>query len=137
MARLQSALLHRSTEDAGISGTHQKSDPQASMQEMNEFSIASYFSFLRRRSSPSSRFYCANRLWKQLPGGEIASFNDYPWQEDDEIFFDGPCPYYTHFFARYTLANGPRVLGRVPFINYCDGIHMHRLVRLVALPLRS
>ena len=29
----------------------------ASMQEMNEFSITSYFTFLRRRSTPRSRFY--------------------------------------------------------------------------------
>lgn len=108
----------------------------ASMQEMNEFSIASYFTFLRRRSTARSRFYCVNRLKNELPGGEIASFADYPWRGDDEVFLDGPCPYYTHFLTgySYTLPNGPRVLGRrVPFINYFDGIHMHRLARLAPL----
>lgn len=106
----------------------------ASMQEMNEFSIASYFTFLRRRSTTRSRFYCVNRHHKELPGGAVASFTGYPWREDDEVFIDGPCPYYAHFLAGYTLPNGPRVLGmRVPFINYFDGIHMHRLARLVPL----
>lgn len=40
----------------------------ASMQEMTDYSIASYFKFLRRRSTASSRFYCVNRLRKELPG---------------------------------------------------------------------
>ena len=102
----------------------------ASMQEMNDLSIASYFQFLRRHSTPSSRFYCINRLQKELPGGEVTSFKDYPWQEDDAVFIDGPCPYFTHVVGR-TGPRGPRVLGvRVPFINHFDGTHMHRLVRL-------
>ena len=103
----------------------------ASMQEMNDFSISAYFTFLRRRSTPQSRFYCVNRLSKELPQGEIATFNDYPWSKDDEVFFDGSCPYYTHFIGPSTLSRGPRLLGvRVPFINYFDGIMMHRLVHL-------
>ena len=103
----------------------------ASMQEMNDFSIAAYFTFLRRRSTPRSRFYCVNRLRKELPQGEIASFNDYPWSKDDDVFFDGSCPYYTHFIGATTLSRGPRVLGiRLPLINYFDGIMMHRLVHL-------
>lgn len=107
----------------------------ASMQEMTDFSINSYFTFLRRRSTQHSRFYCVNRLRKELLGGEVTSFHNYPWQENDEIFIDGPCPYYTHFFAPYTLPNGPRVLGlRVPFVNYFDGILMHRLARLAPIP---
>lgn len=106
----------------------------ASMQEMNEFSIMSYFSFLRRRSTPRSRFYCVNRLRKELPGGEVSAFNNYPWHSDDEIFIDGICPYYARFFGGHTLPNGPRLLGvRVPCINYFDGVHMHRLVRLAPL----
>lgn len=106
----------------------------ASMQEMNEFSIASYFMFLRRSTTPRSRFYCVNRMRKDLPGGEVTSFNDYPWQEDDEVFIDGACPYYTHFFGRPMLPKGPQMLGvRVPFVNYFDGLTMHRLVRLAPL----
>ena len=103
----------------------------ASMQEMTPASIEAYFAVLRRRSGVQSRFYCVNRLSKTLPGGEVADFHAYPWRPEDEIFLDGPCPYYTHFFAPYTLRNGPRVLGiRVPCVNDFDGMIMHRLVRL-------
>lgn len=102
-----------------------------SMQEMTSYSIQAYFAFLRRRSGSQSRFYCANQLRKEMPGGEVSSFYDYPWRPDDEIFIDGPCPYYTHFIAPYTWHNGPRVFGmRVPWINYFDGVIMHRLVHL-------
>lgn len=106
-----------------------------SMQEMTAYSIQAYFTFLRRRSTPSSRFYCVNRLRREMPGGEVSSFYDYPWHKHDQIFIDGPCPYYTHFIAPYTLPNGPRVCGaRVPCINYFDGVIFHRLVRLAPLP---
>ena len=105
----------------------------ASMQEMTTSSIARYFAFLRRRSTKHSRFYCVNRLRKELPGGEVISFSDYPWQESDEVFLDGVCPYYTHFFAPYTLPRGPRLCGvRIPFINYFDGVLLHRLTRLAS-----
>jgi len=107
----------------------------ASMQEMNAVTIQTYFAFLRQRSGPQSRFYCLNRQRKVLPGGEVSSFSDYPWHEEDEIFLDGRCPYYTHFFSQYQAANGPRRLGlRVPFVNYFDGAHLHRLVRLAPRP---
>lgn len=103
----------------------------ASMQEMNQQSIATYFKFLRERSSSNSHFYCVNRLRKELPGGEVASFADYPWNAKDQIFIDGTCSYYTHFYSPRTFKNGPRFLGiRIPFINYFDGPMMHRLVRL-------
>lgn len=103
----------------------------ASMQEMNRFSIEGYFSFLRKRSGPESRFYCLNRRRKVLPAGEVADFYDYPWSPKDEIFVDGPCPFYRYFMARSTSSNGPRIMGlRIPFVNYFDGEHMHRLVHL-------
>jgi len=95
----------------------------ASMQEMNPFTIAAYFAFLRRRSTSRSRFYCVNRLSKTLPGGEGVRFHAYPWCEDDEVFIDGPCPYYTHFLSFQT-----------PWVNAFDGMHMHRLVRLAPEP---
>jgi len=105
----------------------------ASMQEMNDHSISSYFKFLRAHSTPSSRFYCVNRQHKELPGGEIRRFIDYPWQNDDEVFIDGICPYYTHI-AGHTESNGPRIFGvRVPFINHFDGPIMHRLVHLAPI----
>jgi len=106
-----------------------------SMQEMTTEMIAAYFSFLRRRSIPQSRFYCVNRAHKELSGGEVIRFEDYPWQSDDEVFLDGVCPYYTHFFAPYTCPRGPRCFGlRVPYLNYFDGCHRHRLVRLAPHP---
>lgn len=103
----------------------------ASMGEMRDESIRHYFAFLRRRSTLVSRFYCVNRDQKVLPGGELTQFDRYPWQPEDEIFLDGPCPYYTHFFTPKTLAHGPRLLGmRIPYVNYFDGMLKHRLVRL-------
>lgn len=103
----------------------------ASMQEMPAASLDAYFRFLRRRSGPSSRFYCVNRQRKELPGGEVTEFRDYPWRSDDEVFMDGPCPYYTHFVSPATLPHGPRILGlRVPGMNYFDGVTWHRLARL-------
>lgn len=106
----------------------------ASMMEMKDSSIAAYFTFLRHRSTPQSRFYCVNRLRKELPGGEVTSFKDYPWRGDDEVFVDGPCPYYTHFLGPHTLSKGPKVLGvRVPFINHFDGMIMHRLAHLAPI----
>lgn len=103
----------------------------ASLQEMTSFSIQSYFRFLRRRSTPVSHFYCVNRLQKELPDGQINNFHGYPWRDDDVIFLDGPCPYYTHFLAPGIPPDGPRVLGwRVPFIGWFAGRIMHRLVHL-------
>lgn len=107
----------------------------ASMQEIKPTSIQAYFAFLRRRSGKGSLFYCVNRLHKEMPGGEVTDFYGYPWQQDDEVFIDEPWPYYRHFFSPSILRNGPRFLGvRVPFVNYFDGGHMHRLVRLTLLP---
>lgn len=106
----------------------------ASMGEMSKSSISSYFRFLRSRSSSGSRFYCVNRLQKELPDGEITRFYDYPWGKDDDIFIDGPCPYFTHYLESTTAPNGPRLLGvRVPFINYFDGALAHRLAHLAPL----
>lgn len=101
------------------------------MQEMTRFSIETYFRFLRRRSQPQSRFYCVNRARKTLVGGEVNEFAAYPWRPEDEVFLDGPCPYYTHYLAPYTTACGPRILGlHLPCVNTFDGLHWHRLVRL-------
>ena len=106
-----------------------------SMQEMNAFSIASYFSFLRRRSTPTSRFYCANVYnQKRLYGGDSVHFANYPWRPDDEMFVDEICPYFHHWFAPYTRPGGPKVLGvRLPFVNAFGSV-AHRLVRLASQP---
>ena len=103
----------------------------ASMQEMTRQSIAGYFRFLRRRATNRSRFYCVNRLHKELPDGETTDFYQYPGSGQDEVFVDGPCPYYSHYLSSYAAPNGPRIWGlRVPFVNYFDGVHHHRLARL-------
>ena len=102
-----------------------------SMQEMKNSSIQAYFDFLRRRSGPSSRFYCVNRVRNVLPGGEVSSFMDYPWSDKDKLFLDGPCPYFTHFLDLSTYPEGPRFLGlRIPTANYFSGPSWHRLVHL-------
>lgn len=103
----------------------------ASMQEMTPDSIARYFTFLRRRSRPQSHFYCVNRVQKELPGGKVIRFEDYPWQPADAVWLDEACPYYTHFLAPYTTPNGPRLWDRrLPWINAFDGMFWHRLVHL-------
>jgi hypothetical protein len=107
----------------------------ASMQEMNDRSIRSYFQFLRKRSGPASHFYCVNRREKELPGGEISRLEDYPWTSNDRIFFSEPCPYYTHYFSRRLRPLGPRWLGvRIPFVNTFDGPMWHRLVQWGPIP---
>lgn len=88
-----------------------------SMQEMLPSSIAAYFSFLRKRRT--DRFYCVNRQEKILPGGEIIRFADYPWQANDKVLLDGPCPYLTHWLS-----------SRPPFYRRFDGLTLHRLVEL-------
>lgn len=105
----------------------------AAMQEMAPEVVARYFALLRERSGPASRFYCVSRAEKILPGGEVSRFDGYPWSSRDDVFIDGPCPYYTHFLSRHTGARGPRLFGvRVPFMNHFDGIHLHRLARLAS-----
>ncbi len=107
----------------------------ASMQEMNACSIQSYFQFLRKRSRADSRFYCVNREEKKLPGGETSRIDGYPWGAKDQVFLDGPCPYYTHTLSRCMRPTGPRWLGiRIPFVNSFDGPMRHRLVHLEPLP---
>lgn len=103
-----------------------------SMQEMTEYSRAAYFSFLRRRSGPDSRFYVVDRVEKRLRGGELSKFFEYPWMDEDQLFIDESCPYFRHFLDLHMYPNGPRFLGlRIPFINYYDGETWHRLVHLV------
>ena len=103
----------------------------ASMAEMNQHSITAYFKFLRDHSSDGSRFYCLNRLEKELVGGETNRFYDYPWKTDDSLFIDENCPFSTHVMSMSNSGNGPKILGvRIPFINYLDGEMIHRLVHL-------
>lgn len=100
----------------------------ASMQEMNIATIARYFTFLRSHLQPDNLFYCCNRESKTLPGGEISEFLKYPWQDDDRHLVDQSCPWHQYFFSVGRAKNGLDVFGiRVPFVNFYDGKHMHRL----------
>lgn len=103
----------------------------ASMQEMNQTSINRYFDFLRHHMAPSNLFYCCNREEKRMPGGEISRFLSYPWMNMDIHQLDEPCPWHHYFFSSSRAFHGPRFLGiRLPFINYFDGLHRHRLTIL-------
>jgi hypothetical protein len=102
--------------------------------ERNQYSVLFCFSAPPQHAAVAVRFDCVNRMRKQLPEGEVSAFAEYPWQGDDEVFIDGQCPFYSHFLAPYTLPNGPRLFGvRIPYVNYFDGIHLHRLARLAPL----
>lgn len=90
----------------------------ASMQEMNPSTVAEYFQLMRESSSPSTYFYCCNRIEKKLPDGTIVRFLEYPWSSS-EIIFDELCPWY----QKYPVS-------LPPFWRSFDGEIQHRLVRL-------
>jgi len=103
----------------------------ASMQEMNQPSINTYFDFLRCHMPPDNLFYCCNRKEKEMPGGEVSRFSEYPWQSKDIHLVDEFCPWHSYFASWGKTKNGPRFLGiRIPFINYFDGPIIHRLTIL-------
>jgi len=103
----------------------------ASMQEMTNDTIASYFHLIRTTLNPEGLFYCCNRAKKILPDGEITQVMQYPWEQGDVAVVDEFCPWYQYFFAFYRAARGPTFLGlRLPIINYYDGPIIHRLVKV-------
>ncbi len=91
----------------------------ASMQEMRPDTIAAYFDLMRRLTTVALPFYFCNREEKHLPGGEISRFADYPWQSDDHVIIDEPCPWHQHFYKF-----------RPPFFCPYHGPHRHRLAWL-------
>lgn len=103
----------------------------ASMQEMNQTSINTYFDFLRHHMSSNNLFYCCNREEKEMPGGEISKFLSYPWRKEDFHLVDEYCPWHLYVFSFGRAKNGPQLFKiRIPFINYFDGPIMHRLTVL-------
>jgi hypothetical protein len=103
----------------------------ASMQEMNTTSVNQYFDFMRKHLSSENLFYCCNREEKVMPGGEISSFYLYPWIEGDTHLIDEYCLWHRYFFGLGTTKNGPKIFNwRIPFVNYFDGLHRHRLTVL-------
>jgi hypothetical protein len=100
----------------------------ASMQEMVPATVASYFSFLRHRRT--RYFYCCNRLEKQLPGGEVVRFHEYPWLPNDIHLIDEPAPWH-QFFVGPAHSPHMRIAGiPIPLVHRYDGVHWHRLTRL-------
>lgn len=103
----------------------------ASMQEMNPDSINRYFQFLRSHIRQENLFYCCNRVSKIMPAGERSDFFNYPWIKDDAHLIDEPCPWVKYFFSFYKAQKGPSLFNlRIPFVNYFDGSHHHRLTIL-------
>lgn len=100
----------------------------ASMQEMTPAVTARYFTLMRQRGT--RLFYCCNRLEKNLGGGEITRFMDYPWLPADMHQVDGPCPWHQWFLGRGSSPH-VRFWGfPVPLMHRYDGPHYHRLTLL-------
>mgnify|MGYP000964842155 CR=1 FL=1 len=103
----------------------------ASMQEMTPFWISWYFEFIRKHKSSKSAFYCCNREYKTLPGGEELIFEKYPWDARDKIIFDEEPRFYRWFFSRELGRKNYLVFGiPIPFMKSFDGRLKHRLLLL-------
>jgi hypothetical protein len=103
----------------------------ASMQEMNVSTITAYFSFLRSHLQKANLFYCCNREFKKMPGGEITEFDKYPWKREDRHLVDGYCPWLSYFLSPAKAANSLKLLGTtVPFVHLYASKMRHRLTTL-------
>ena len=65
-----------------------------SFQEMTNNEINKYFKIIK---SNKSLFYCCNRKFKKLVGGERLYFEKYPWGKACKIFFED-CPWHEKFY---------------------------------------
>ncbi len=90
----------------------------ASMQEMNEVALKTYFQLMRSQGV-NSFFYCCNREAKTHPDGYISKFDNYPWDNADKHIFNTVCPWYNEF---------PTAVP--PFWKQFDGAHRHALIQL-------
>jgi hypothetical protein len=71
-------------------------------------------------------------------GGECSRFDSYPWIDGDHHWIDDYCPWHHFFFSTKSAKEGPKLLSfRVPFINYFDGSHKHRLTTLRRVGISS
>ena len=89
----------------------------ASFQEMNRNLIAEYFRII---SSNKSLLYSCNRISKELYGGEINDFFEYPWGES-EILLDEECKWHSAFYSLRTITLYKK--------HSFDGVTQHRLVK--------
>lgn len=90
----------------------------ASMQEMTADMIEEYFRFIRNRVDLNNYFYCCNRETKVLIGGEKIVFDQYPWSQNDNIYFDESPDFYKYYYSC-----------RFPFKHYFESFR-YRLVQL-------
>jgi putative sugar O-methyltransferase len=100
----------------------------SSMGEMTIPAIERYFEFFRNHFEEDNFFYCCNREFKVLVGGERTEFYQYPWSEKDEHLIDKVCPWYRYHIG-WTLRKNHITRVPVPFINIRNKI-FHRLTRL-------
>jgi hypothetical protein len=80
-----------------------------SFHEMPADEIKRYFFFLRKTLREENLFYCCNREYKKLSGGEMVRFSSYPWKEKDAVLLDELCPWHQYFFNRSSSYGTPRV----------------------------
>jgi len=103
----------------------------ASFQEMNRETVNDYFDFMRGSLKKENLFYCCNRTEKIMEGGEVSRFFSYPWRKEDIHLVNEYCPWHGYFLSFHLSNRGPELHGiRIPFINYFDGPHFHRLTIL-------
>jgi hypothetical protein len=85
----------------------------ASFQEMTIDEIENYFRIIK---SNNSLFYCCNREYKKLVGGEKLYFDNYPWGNITKKFNED-CPWHQKFYQF-----------NYPFIRKYDGNVKHCLI---------
>ena len=85
-----------------------------SFQEMTLETISEYFDIIK---SNNSFFYCCNRVYKKLIGGEVTEFAKYNWG-NARIIIDELCPWSQRYYGK-----------KIPFIFKYGGEIQHRLVK--------
>ena len=93
-----------------------------SMAEMKEEVVSHYFELIRQSGGQQPLFYCCNREEKEFSDGTITRFENYPWDDRDDIIVDELCPWNQ---SRYTT--------HPPFYMPYQGSIRHRLARMAAL----
>ena len=85
----------------------------ASFQEMKNSTVNDYFKIIK---SNKSLFYCCNREYKELIGGEVLDFKLYEWGENKSYFHEY-CPWHNYYYSIVP-----------PFFLKYDGKIIHTLV---------
>lgn len=64
-----------------------------SMQEMDYPTIHGYFDILRNNPAEKTFFYCCNKQSKQFADAPEIIFDNYGWEDGDDILLEEPCPW--------------------------------------------